>query len=302
MKDFTNSMEKLLSAVEDRNGDIEVTIRIVAKDGNDEEGFRIRDMDTQEKLSRVNEKLDRLKEKYDEVKQEECKCDNCTEAKDNGFTYEEFMSVLEDRIDDLESKITNIDENVGTMMECIPQSFDMLEERIGCAPNTNLKKKSVEKIIDSIYDVNTRQHDEQLDRYSDLKGLLTDIKAIALENKQQSIMAATRLKIISNAKYGINEDDGKTTGEMIRDIYNMLLISKGSTEESTEKICKAIEKITANTEAASKATQLVLKDIYARHDAIEAKIDSLTEAVGALALRIPNTENKPAAKKTPVKK
>lgn len=298
MEDYAKTLADIIATAQ-KEGNAEVTIRLVFNDKKDEV---CTSSETEKKISLVNEKLNQLKEKYDEVKElstesteeaEPACCECCDEP--CGFSYEEFFSVLEDRIDDLETKITNIDENVGVMFECIPHSFDMLEERIGCSPNTKLKKKQFEKILDdmydikdkiinAVYDVNDRQHDEQLGRYTDLKGLLSEVKSIGLDNTINVNRLTSQLKLVLDAKYGLSENCGdKTAQEMIRDIYNMFLLSKGSAQETNEKILNAIDQIATTQATAAQSYQTVLKDIYSRQDAIDKKLDDLMDIVATLA-------------------
>lgn len=317
MEDYAKTLADIIATAE-KEGNAEVTIRLVFNDKKDTE-VCTSSSETEEKISRVNEKLNQLKEKYDKVKElstEEaepacCECcdDTCECCDTRDFSYEEFLSVIEDRIDDLESKITNIDENVGTMMECIPHSFDLLEERIGCSP-AKLKKKQFEKvledmdtikdkIIDAVYDVNERQHNEQLGISAEIKDLLSETKSIGLANATSLNRLKNQLKMVLDTRYGLSENCGdKTTQEMIRDIYNMFLLSKGSAQETNDKILNAIDQISTTQATAAQSYQTVLKDIYARQDAIDKKLDDLIYVVTSLAQK---EFEKEAPKETPVK-
>ena len=157
------------------NGDTTITIKIHF---NDKEADKISKSVT-ELEDKLKSTLDELSTHAQDIEEEadtcDCECDNCAqtccdEKKDAEMefeehdswpdTYDEMLADIyehfDDHLTDIQAEIGEIHHNVDLMTKAIPESFDILEERLGVAPTSKTKKKDIKCLMNHIADIRHR--------------------------------------------------------------------------------------------------------------------------------------------------
>ncbi len=245
--------------------------------------------DLQELIGELSEQLETMKAHLHELDEEKecCNCDECDK-----FDYEEF-SILDDKIDEIQSTLTDIRETVNAIMDGIPHSFDKLTMDImENEGSSKIKKKNAAKIIDTIEACAQKLKDHNVQ-------LCTELKNIEFENQQRLNCINANLKLIANAKYGSSEDQ-KTEADMIKNIRDIRLVSEGNQQILGELYYKRLDKIDRGIDKIIEAINRVSANQYDRQDELEKKLDGLIDVVTSLAQKeTVNSETpKPATRKT----
>lgn len=238
-----NNIEALAAILNtaEKHGNAEVQIRLVF---HEEEKPDITDLSDQ--LGQLKEKLETVKAHRDELDEdnEYCDCDECDK-----FDYEEF-SILDDKIDEVQSTVTDIHESIKTMMEAIPNSFDKLTMDImDNEGSAKLKRKDAAKIIAAIDDIKGMIETgygcilSRINNVENCTKTLSETKDIALENQKRISNLINSLNTVIKI-YDSSEDPKKN---IIDNIYGIRLLAKDN--------------------------QHLLNDLYARQAEIEKKID-----------------------------
>ena len=184
------------------------------------------------------EEIEKSVEEQEEDTPEQCEycehdCeDDCEDEDDDDeeVTCMEYISVLDDKIDDIMGEIADIKENIDNLMTNIPASFNLLETRLGVAPTLYIKKKSAKDILEAIktlesdvYDTKCTLHEKLSDLIQrsiyntakidgltkdicDIKSFLDEIKRIGLANATSLNRLNNQLKMELNTKYGLSEN------------------------------------------------------------------------------------------------
>ena len=247
-----NNIEALAAILDtaEKHGNAEVQIRLVF---HEEEKPDITDLSDQ--LGQLKEKLETVKAHRDELDEEKecCDCDEC-----DRFDYEEF-SILDDKIDEVQSTVTDIHEAIKTMMEAIPNSFDKLTMDIMDNEGTaKIKKKGAAKIIAELDDIKGMIETGYgciLSRINNVENRMSDIsetKDIALENQKRISNLINSLNAVIKADDGPS-GDSKKVADMIKNVSDIKLVSEGN--------------------------QHILGDLYRRLDKVERGIDKILDAI-----------------------
>lgn len=286
-----NNIEALAAILDtaEKHGNAEVQIRLVF---HEEEKPDITDLSDQ--LGQLKEKLETVKAHRDELGEDNecCECDEC-----DRFDYEEF-SILDDKIDEVQSTVTDIHEAVKTMMEAIPNSFDKLTMNLmDNEGSAKIKKKNAGKIIDAIETCAQNRRDHSVQLYTDLKSNISETKDIALENQKRISNLINSLNAVIKI-YDSSEDPKKN---IIDNIYGIRLLARDNQHLLNDLYARQAE-IEKKLEADDKniinevlTVRDYLRDaetcILYRQNKLEEKLDAILKAI-----------NKPAKKSSTTKK
>ena len=149
------------------NGDTTITIKIHF---NDKEADKISKSVT-EIETKLKSTLDVLSTHAQDIEEKadtrDCECDEKKNAEMEfeehdswPDTYDEMLADIyehfDDQLTDIQAEICEIHHNVDLMTKAIPESFDILEERLGVAPTSKTKKKDIKCLMNLIADIRHR--------------------------------------------------------------------------------------------------------------------------------------------------
>lgn len=152
LDEFSLDNVKEMSILDDAEG---ICIAIRRKPAAENSGMAESRAKADEVFKSLIEKMEEIEKSVEEQEEEtpeECEyCEHDCENEDDDdeeISCVDFISALDDKINDVMGEIADIKENVNNLMFNIPASFDLLETRLGIAPN--VKKKTGKEILDAI--------------------------------------------------------------------------------------------------------------------------------------------------------